>query len=196
MSGGTFILWRESDRLREPNQADRGQRGRAGTSMRAVTVMRHSWIAVLGILSTLQGCAADSPAYTSDEEDAQVYADVVAVSRQELNVTGPMYVHPYLAVAVDDEGEPQVELSEFEYEPSAALELLRQRDSTVMLCQVDAQGMCAENYVVISQILRVGERDAFVVVRFIRGAGAVSGLIVKLRYGRGVWKVSASESIT
>ena len=157
--------------------------------------MRHSWIAALGVLSLLQGCGGSPPAYTSDEDDAQVYADIVAVSRQELNVSGPMYLHPYLAVARDEGGAPRVDLSTFEYEPSAALDLLRQRDSTLVLCQVNAQGMCAEDYVVMSQIARLSERDAVVVVRSIRGRGVVSALIVKLRYGQGTWNVSGSELI-
>lgn len=106
-----------------------------------------------------------------------------------------MYLHPYLAIARDDEGAPRVDLSTFEYEPSAALDLLRQRDSTVVLCQHNAQGMCAEDYVVTSQITRLGERDAVVVVRSIRGR-EIRALIVKLRYSQGTWNITGAEPVT
>jgi hypothetical protein len=158
--------------------------------------MRHSSIVVLGILNLFQGCGGSPPDYTSDEDDARLYADILALSRLELNITVPTYLHPYLAVARDEEGAPKADLSTFEYEPSAALELLRQRDSTVVLCRVHAQGMCAEDYVVISQTVRLGERDAIVVVRSVRGPGSVRALVVKLRYGNGTWNVSGSELIT
>lgn len=160
-----------------------------------LNVMRRSWIAALCLLP-IQGCGGGPPHYTSDEDDARVYADVVAVAREELNLSGPMYLHPYLAVAMDEEGAPRVDLSTFEYEPSVALDLLRQRDTTLVLCQVNAQGLCAEDYVVMSQIARLSERDAVVVVRSIRGRGVVRALVVKLRYAQGTWNISGSEPIT
>lgn len=149
----------------------------------------------LAIVACLHGCRASPPAYTTDQDDAAVYADVAGTARRALNAPGRLYVHPYLAVATDDAGLPQTELSTFEYEPSAALELLQREDSTVVLCRVDAQGMCAENYIVFSQIARLGERDAVVVVRSIRGSD-LRALLVRLRYRRGDWVVTGSELST
>lgn len=129
----------------------------------------------------------------SDQEDADVYAHVADVSRRELNVRGQLYLHPYLAVATDNTGATATDPTTFEYEPSNALELLQQHDSTLALCQYNAQGMCANNYIVFSQIARVSERDAIVVVRSMRGAGGMRVLVVRLRYRSGRWRVSGSE---
>lgn len=131
----------------------------------------------------------------SDPEDAGVYAEVATIARRSLGVVGPTYIHPYLAVVADDSGMPRVDLTEFEYEPSAALALLHAEDSTLVLCAVGAQGMCAENYMVLSQIARPGDRDAVVVVRSIRGPGMNRVLVVRLRYGREGWSVSGSELV-
>jgi hypothetical protein len=131
----------------------------------------------------------------SDDDDALVYARVVELFRLELNVFGRLYLHPYLAVARDEEGTPRLELTTFEYESSAALDLLSQRDSTLVLCRADAKGMCAEDYVVMSQIARLGERDAVVMVRSMRGRGVARVLMVKLRFVQGAWNVSGSELI-
>lgn len=131
----------------------------------------------------------------SDQDDAEVYTDVAIIARRALGVSGPMYIHPYLAVIVDDSGMQSVDLSTFEFEPSAALALLHAADSALVLCQVGAQGMCVENYIVFSQIARIGDRDAVVVVRSIRGSGTGRALFVRLRYGREGWSVSDSELV-
>lgn len=151
--------------------------------------------AVLCVLLGLPGCGASPPAYTSDQDDAEVYADIAIVARRDLGVSDTMHVHPYLAVVADDSDIPRADLTTFEYEPSAALDLLQGEDSTLALCQVDAQGMCAGNYIVFSQIARLGDRDAAVVVHSIRGAGRVRVLVVRLRYVREGWSVSGSELI-
>lgn len=125
-----------------------------------------------------------------------MYADVANAARRTLDISGPMYVHPYLAVITDDSGMPHAGLTTFEYEPSAALDLLQATDTTLVLCQVDARGMCAESYLVFSQIARIGRRDAVVVVRSIRGSNTNRVLEVRLRYGRGGWIVVSSNLIS
>jgi hypothetical protein len=150
--------------------------------------------AALFVLIGLHACGVSPPDYTSDQDDAEVYADIAAVARRALDISGPMHVHPYLAVVTDDPGSRPADLTTFEYEPSAALELLGRADSTLVLCQVDAQGMCAESYVVLSQIKRLGDRDAVAVVRSIRGRSTLM-LAVRLRYGREGWRVSGSKLI-
>jgi hypothetical protein len=154
-------------------------------------LLRVGLIVVLG----LPGCGVSPPAYTSDQDDAEVYADVAIVARRDLGAAGTMYIHPHLAVATDDSDIPRADLTTFEYEPSAALDLLQEEDSTLALCQVGAQGMCAGNYIVFSQIARLGDRDAAVVVHSIRGPGSIRVLVVRLRYGRKGWSVSGSELI-
>ena len=104
-----------------------------------------------------------------------------------------MYIHPYLAVVRDDAGVPRTDLTTFEYEPSAALDLLQRQDTTLLQCQVDALGMCAESYVVFSQVARLSDRDAVVVVQSVRSPREVRALLVRLRYGRAGWRVSGSE---
>lgn len=131
----------------------------------------------------------------SDQDDAEVYADAAIAARRAMGMSGPMYIHPYLAVVGDDSGIPRVDLTTFEYEPSAALALLHAEDSTLVRCQVGAQGMCAENYIVFSQIARIGDRDAVVVVRSIRGSRMNRALVARLRYGREGWRVSDSELV-
>ena len=150
----------------------------------------------LFVLFALHGCGGSPPAYTSDEDDADMYADIAIVARRALGASHPMYIHPYLAVINDDAGLPRADLTEFEYEPSAALDLLQRQDTTLRHCQVGAQGMCAEDYVVFSQIARLGDRDAVVVVQSVRSPRDVRALVVRLRYGREGWKVSGSELIT
>lgn len=157
--------------------------------------MRRVSPALLCCLHFLQACSGGPPRYSSDEDDANVYADVVNITREVLNVSGTQYLHPYLAVAQDEDGDLLVDLSTFEYEPSNTLDLLRQRDSTVVLCQVGAQGLCARDYLVVSQIARVSGRDAVVIVRSIRGP-TIRALIVRLRYTQGTWNIAGAEMIT
>ena len=157
-----------------------------------MTVMPRIAIAAL-CLGLLQACDGRPPDYTSDEDDARIYADVISEFREKRNASGTIYLHPYLAVARDEEGAPRVDLSRFEYEPSAALELLRQDDSSVVLCGVNAQGLCVGDYLVISQMARLSERDAVVIVQPIRGGADGGALMVKLRYGRGAWNISGSS---
>ncbi|HEX2167816.1 MAG TPA: hypothetical protein VHG09_11345, partial [Longimicrobiales bacterium] len=64
------------------------------------------------------------------------------------------------------------------------------RDSMLVSCQPNAQGICRGHHVVFSQITRVGERDALVIVQSIRAPASVTRLLVKLRYRRGGWAVS------
>ena len=144
-------------------------------------------------LCLLQGCGETPPDYSSDDDDAEVYVDIVALLREKRDISGTIYLHPYLALAKDEEGQPRVDLSTFEYEPSAALGMLGQRDSTVVLCRVNSQGLCNENYVVMSQMARLGERDAIVIVRSLRGRSNDGALVVRLRYDRGAWKVVGAE---
>ncbi|HEX2168520.1 MAG TPA: hypothetical protein VHG09_14895, partial [Longimicrobiales bacterium] len=44
-------------------------------------------------------CGADPPAYSTDADDAAIYAGVTAATRQSFEIEGRMSVHPYLAVA-------------------------------------------------------------------------------------------------
>lgn len=124
-----------------------------------------------------------------------MYADIAVVARRAFGASDPMYIHPYLAVVKDHAGVPRADLTAFEYEPSAALDLLQHQDTTLRHCQVGAQGMCAEDYIVFSQTARLGDRDAVVVVQSVRSRREVRALVVRLRYGRQGWRVSGSELI-
>jgi hypothetical protein len=125
-----------------------------------------------------------------------VYGAVASTARRALDLSGPMYIHPYVAVLAADSGSASTELTTFEYEPSSALHLLAATDTTLVLCQVDAQGMCAENYLVFSQMARTGDRDAVVLVRSMGGSKRIRVLMMRLRYGRNGWAVVSSALVS
>lgn len=164
--------------------------------MSALAISRCAFRAtvILVCCACLQACRAGPPAYNSDEDDAAIYADVAAAARQAFSIDGRMSVHTYLAVARGGDGLPQQDLTAFEYEPSAALDLLVRRDTMLVFCQSNAQGVCHGNYVVFSQIMRVGERDAFVIAHSIRGPASTKRLLVKLRYLGSRWTVTDYEA--
>lgn len=122
-----------------------------------------------------------------------MYGNVVSAARSALGLPDDVVVHPYRAVAEDSAGRPVARLDAFEYEPAVPLRLLAEGDSTVGLCEPNARGTCeASSYLVLSEMRRIGPRDAIVVALFMdRGAVARQRfLVVRLRYGREGWHVA------
>lgn len=124
-----------------------------------------------------------------------MYARVLTAARAELGVTDSVVVHPYLALVADSAGRALARLDEFEYEPAAALRLFGE-DSTVVLCEFDDRGMCsAVSYLVVSQMLRLAERDASIVVFAVSGYGTRQRyVLVNLRYRRNGWHIANTHS--
>jgi hypothetical protein len=130
----------------------------------------------------------------SDREETQVYEQVIAEAARVLELAPPLVVHPSLAVATDSSGRPDLNLNEFEYEPSAVIEAVTRRTDGVTLCQPDAQGACRMDHLILSQVTRAGRRDAIVVVRA-RQSRTTRHVVVVLRHARGSWRITQASIV-
>jgi hypothetical protein len=142
---------------------------------------------------SLAGCASPPPDQLADPDEAELYGHVLEVARTELDLPDTIVIHPYLAVARDSAGNVTFQLDEFEFEPSAALRLLQLADGAISGCAYDAQGLCTtSSYVVLSQMVRLAERDAAIVVLAVDRSDARRHrqLLVRLRHQGGEWRVT------
>ncbi|MFW6085476.1 MAG: hypothetical protein ACOC8B_03530 [Gemmatimonadota bacterium] len=155
-------------------------------------VGRRTLLLAVGLIA----CCSAPPEGLSEQDEARVYGRVLSASRSALGLSGALVVHPFRAVAQDGGGGPTARLDAFEYEPAEPLRLLAEDDDAVALCEPNAAGACeGTSYLVLSEVLRTGPRDAAVVVLYVdrRATGRPRSIVVRLRSGVEGWYVAGTE---
>ena len=162
------------------------------TSIRGMLRTNLRWCPwAFALSSSLQSCTP-IPSHT-DEDDALVLEKVVAAARGATDPEPRLSIHPYLAVATDSSGALLYDVTSFEYSPAKPLRLLADRDSTLNLCEPNAYGSCQGNYIILSQVIHVSDRDVVVLITSM--PSRTKRLLVRVRFGRSGWVVSGIRTV-